>query len=126
MNENETRIVIAGGSGFLGRALAAHFVKKGCEVVILTRSPGTTEQAVREVAWDAHSLGPWQQELEGAAAVVNLTGKSVNCRYHARNRRELLDSRTNSTRVLGEAISRCVHPPEAWLNSSTATIYKHT
>src|SRR5215470_12491826 len=111
MNENRKRIVIAGGSGFLGRALAAHFVKRGCEVVILTRSPGTTEQSVREVLWDARSAGPWQTELEGAAAVVNLTGKSVNCRYHAHNRREILDSRTDSTRVLGEAISRCVNPP---------------
>jgi uncharacterized protein (TIGR01777 family) len=126
MNGNRKRIVLAGGSGFLGRALASHFSKGGWEVIILTRSPKTSERAGREVAWDARTPGPWQTELEGAAAVVNLTGKSVNCRYHERNRQEILDSRTNSTRVLGEAISRCAHPPMVWLNASTATIYKHT
>jgi len=126
MNGNRKRIVLAGGSGFLGRALSIHFSKEGWEVVVLTRSPNTSARQVREVAWDAHSAGPWQAELEGAAAVVNLTGKSVNCRYHARNRQEILDSRTYSTRVLGEAIGRCVNPPKVWLNSSTATIYKHT
>jgi uncharacterized protein (TIGR01777 family) len=126
MNENRKRIVVAGGSGFLGQALASHFSKEGWEVVILARSPNTSEQAVREVAWDARTAGPWQAELEEAAAVVNLTGKSVNCRYHARNRQEIMDSRTNSTRVLGEAISRCANPPKVWLNASTATIYRHT
>jgi uncharacterized protein (TIGR01777 family) len=126
MNGNRKRIVLAGGTGFLGRALASHFSKGGWEIVVLTRSPNTSGQAVREVAWDARTPGPWQTELEGAAAVVNLTGKSVNCRYHARNRQEILDSRTDSTRVLGEAIGRCVNPPKVWLNASTATIYKHT
>jgi NAD dependent epimerase/dehydratase family enzyme len=94
--------------------------------VVLTRAPGQTGLVGRHVAWDACTLGAWQGELEGATAVVNLTGKSVNCRYHARNRKEILDSRVNSTRILGEAIGRCVQPPRVWLNASTATIYKHT
>jgi uncharacterized protein (TIGR01777 family) len=126
MNTNAKRIILAGGSGFLGQALAAHFLNAQWEVVILSRDPNRAGGVGRQVSWDARTLGSWQSELEGAAAVVNLTGKSVNCRYHARNRREILDSRLNSTRVLGEAIGRSVHPPEVWLNSSTATIYKHT
>lgn len=116
------RIILAGGSGFLGRALAAHFVAAGWEVVIITRSQRQKEGLGRFVLWS----GDWQRELDGASAVVNLTGKSVNCRYNARNRREILDSRVNSTCALGEAIGRCADPPPVWLNASTATIYTHT
>jgi uncharacterized protein len=120
------RIILAGGSGFLGQALAAHFLNAQWEVVILTRSPGQCGVAGRQVAWDACALGSWQKELEGATALINLTGKSVNCRYNARNRKEILDSRVNSTRVLGQAIGQCVRPPQVWLNASTATVYRHT
>ena len=120
------RIIFAGGSGFLGQTLACYFQERGFEVVVLTRAPGQTGVVGRQVAWDACTLAVWLGELEGATAVVNLTGKSVNCRYHARNRREILDSRVNSTRILGEAIGRCAQPPRVWLNASTATIYKHT
>jgi uncharacterized protein (TIGR01777 family) len=123
---NTKRIVLAGGSGFLGQALAAHFSKAGWEVVILTRQPDQIGKEARGVFWDAGSLGSWQKELEGASALVNLTGKSVNCRYDKRNREEILNSRLCSTRVLGEAITRCNRPPAVWLNASTATIYRHT
>jgi len=122
----KTRIVIAGGSGFLGSVLAEHFATHGYEVVILTRKPKTRTDSGRKVLWDGETLGEWAKELEGARALINLAGLSVNCRYHARNRKRLRDSRLNSTRVLGEAIARCINPPPAWLNSSTATIYKHT
>lgn len=120
------RIILAGGSGFLGGELAKHFTALGREVVILTRSPKPRPDQVREVAWDAKSLGDWARELEGATAVVNLTGRSVDCRYNATNRREIMDSRVNSTRVVGEAIAQCKNPPRVWLNSSTATLYTHT
>jgi uncharacterized protein (TIGR01777 family) len=120
------RIVIAGGSGFLGTLLADHFAAQGVEVVILTRSPKARRGRVREVRWDGESVSDWLEELEGARALINLAGVSVNCRYHARNRKFMVDSRLNSTRVLGEAIARCANPPPVWLNSSTATIYKHT
>ena len=120
------RIVIAGGSGFLGGVLIAHFGRQGFGVVNLSRSAAGSRAGCREVAWDGKILGPWTNELERAEAVVNLAGRSVNCRYHERNRREILDSRIESTRVLGQAIARCKHPPRVWLNSSTATIYKHT
>ena len=120
------KIILAGGSGFLGTALAAHFQKLGYEIVILTRSPKTTSGNIREVGWDAKTLGAWANELEGADAAVNLTGKSVNCRYTAQNQKEIIDSRVNSTRAVGEAVAKCKEPPHVWLNSSSATIYKHS
>ena len=125
---NTQKIILAGGSGFLGRVLAGHFTRRGCDVVILTRNPRPTsgEGRIRQVGWNGCTAGPWTVELEAAAAVINLAGRSVNCRYHARNRRQMMDSRVNSTRVLGDAIERCHQPPRVWLNSSTATIYKHS
>ena len=120
------RIILAGGSGFLGQALAAHFQKRDFEVVILGRSSGHVSLAGRKVIWDARTPGSWQSELEGGTAVVNLTGKSVNCRYNKVNREEILGSRVDSTRVLGFAIAGCARPPRVWLNASTATVYRHT
>jgi uncharacterized protein (TIGR01777 family) len=120
------RIILAGGSGFLGKALAAHFKARDFEVLVLTRSAGQADVTGRHVSWDARTIGPWQPELEGATALVNLTGKSVNCRYNRYNREEILCSRVDSTRVLGQAIAKCVRPPKVWLNASTATIYRHT
>src|SRR6185295_10838260 len=96
------------------------------EVVVLTRSAQSTGDKVRRVGWDGQSVGDWWAELEGSLAVINLAGRSVDCRYTARNRRLILDSRLDPTRVLGEAIGRCAKPPRVWLNSSTATIYKHS
>jgi uncharacterized protein (TIGR01777 family) len=125
-SEFPKRIVLSGGSGFLGGELARHFSTLEWKVVILTRSPRLRADGVREVAWDAKSLGDWVRELEGATAVVNLTGRSVDCRYNAKNRREIMESRVNSTRVVSEAIGRCKTPPRVWLNSSTATVYQHT
>ena len=125
MTQAQPKLVIPGGSGFLGRIVAAWFARRGWDVVVLSRS-GRAGPAGRAVAWDGRTLGKWAHELEGAAAVLNLAGRSVNCRYTAANRREMLDSRTESTRVLGQAIAACSRPPRAWLNSSTATIYKHS
>lgn len=123
---NTDKIVLAGGSGFLGGELATHFGSLGWEVVILTRTPKRRSDPVREVGWDAKSLGDWSRELDGATAVVNLTGRSVDCRYNAKNRREIMDSRVHSTRVVGAAIAQSQTPPAVWLNSSTATLYTHT
>lgn len=120
------RIILAGGSGFLGRALAGHFQKAGHEIVILARAPISGWNDVRQISWDARTRGHWAKELEGATAVINLVGRSVNCRYHERNRRQILESRVLSTRILGEVISECKMPPPVWLNASTATIYRHT
>lgn len=116
------KIVLAGGSGFLGRVLTRHFQAEGSDVVVLTREP----KAADGVMWDAKTLGPWSAELDDADVVINLTGRTVNCRYNAANRRDIMESRINSTRVIGEAIRACARPPRVWLNASTATIYKHT
>jgi uncharacterized protein (TIGR01777 family) len=119
-------IIVAGGSGFIGRLLTDRLVSGNNNVVVLTRSPGPAAQSIRRVGWDGRTLGDWARELEGARALINLAGRSVNCRYNERNRREILESRVDSTRVVGEAVARCNTPPAVWLNASTATIYKHT
>ena len=120
------RIILAGGSGFLGNALARRFLSKQDEVVVLTRTPRERTDGAQEVAWDAKSMGAWADLVDGAHAVINLAGRSVDCRYTEKNRRDIIASRVDSTRVLGEAIARCAAPPRVWLNSSSATIYKHT
>ncbi len=122
---NKQRLILAGGTGFLGQALAKHFQKLGWEVAVLTRNPQAGRTA-REVRWEAEKLGDWARELDGAAAVVNLTGRSVDCRYTEANRRLIIESRVNSTRIIGQAIAQCAQPPRVWMNSSSATIYRHT
>src|SRR5262249_20797799 len=79
----------------------------------------------RVLLWDAETLGDWAGEFDGADAVINLAGRSVNCRYNQENRRLILESRVNSTRAVGEAIGRTARPPRVWLQASTATIYAH-
>lgn len=116
------KIVLAGGSGQVGRILQRAFVALGHRVVVLTRGAMTDANMVY---WDAQSLGAWVKELDGADVVVNLAGRSVNCRYHAANRRAIMDSRVQSTRILGEAMATVTQPPRVWLQSSTATIYAH-
>jgi len=116
------RIILAGGSGFLGQALAKHFTARGGDVLVLTRHP----TKANEVAWDGETLGDWTKHIDGADAVINLCGRSVDCRYTAANRSILIDSRVKPTRVLGQAIAQCANPPPLWLNASSATIYRHT
>lgn len=117
------RIVIPGGSGQVGALLSRAFLDEGHEVVVLSRRPA--RHSARVVEWDGETSGPWIGELDGADVVINLAGRSVNCRYHARNRRQIKDSRIRSTRVVGQAIARCSRPPRVWLQASTATIYAH-
>lgn len=119
------RMVIAGANGFLGRELSRWFVGQGWEVVGLVRAGATVVDGVRRVEWDGHVLGGWAVEIEGAEVLVNLAGRSVNCRYTPENRAEILESRTASTRILADAIALAKRPPELWLNLSTATIYRH-
>lgn len=120
------RIILAGGSGFLGSALAKRFCERDYEVVVLTRAPRGRTDRVKELPWDGKTLGEWAKLVDDADAVINLTGRSVDCRYTAANRRVIIASRVDSTRVLGEAIARCAQPPRVWLNASSATLYKHT
>ena len=116
------KIVIPGGSGQVGTILARAFHPEH-EVVVLSRRP--LSRPWRIVPWDGVSSGAWQREVDGCDVVINLAGRSVNCRYGARNRREILDSRVLSTRIVGRAIARAARPPAVWLQSSTATIYAH-
>ncbi|MCO6512587.1 MAG: DUF1731 domain-containing protein [Aridibacter famidurans] len=118
------KIVIPGGSGQVGTVLRRFLESEGHEVYILTRHPDKDD--ARQITWDGSSRGGWTKSFEGADAVINLAGRSVNCRYTPANRREIKSSRVDSTRVVGEAIAAAKHPPKVWLQMSTATIYEHT
>ncbi len=113
------KIILAGGSGFLGNALKEYFAKD--EVFTLTRKPKNSS----DVYWDAKTIGEWASILENADVLINMTGKSVDCRYTDENRAEILRSRIDSTKVLQDAMEGCINPPKVWLNSSSATIYVH-
>jgi uncharacterized protein len=115
--------VIPGGTGQVGTLLAQAFSADRHEVVVLSRRPIAAPWRI--VEWDGQTLGGWASELDGADVVINLAGRSVNCRYHTKNRRSIMDSRVNSTRVIGQAITRSSQPPRLWLQASTATIYAH-
>ncbi len=124
MSFRPLRIVIPGGSGQIGRILARHFYELGHDVTVLSRNPQPSEW--KTIYWSAYSSGDWALSMDGADVVINLAGRSVNCRYNAANRREILTSRTITTGLIGQAIAHSVHPPSLWLNASTATIYRHS
>ncbi|WP_100444758.1 TIGR01777 family oxidoreductase [Glycomyces xiaoerkulensis] len=115
------RIVIPGGTGQVGTILYRALTAAGHDVVVLTRQ----SQASHEVSWDGESLGPWAEAIDGSDVVINLAGRSVNCRYTTANLREMLSSRVRSARLVGEAIGAAADPPRLWLQMSTATIYAH-
>jgi uncharacterized protein len=117
------KIVIPGGSGQVGALLARHFHAKGHEVVVLSRQPAV--RPWRVTRWDGRHPGDWTKEIDGCDAVINLAGRSVNCRYTPENKKQIIESRVLSTRAVGESIHRATHPPRLWLQASTATIYAH-
>ena len=117
------KVVIAGGSGQVGTILARHFHGQGHSVVVLSRRPRPA--AWQMAGWDGVTKGPWIAALEHSDVCINLTGRSVDCRYHAKNRREMYHSRIVSTRLLNDVIASLKQPPPLWLNASTATIYRH-
>ena len=116
-------IVIPGGNGQIGRILARAAQVRGHHVTILSRRP--MQGPWDHVAWDGRTLGPWTSVIDGADVVINLAGRSVDCRYTPANRQEILTSRVDSTRVIGAAIAQAARPPRAWLQAGTATIYSH-
>lgn len=119
------KIVIAGGTGQIGAILCRAFKAAGDEVVVLSRSDADSRFGCRSVYWDGKSRCNWTQELEGSGVLINLAGKSVNCRYGKENRREIFDSRVDSVRAIRRALENAKHPPPVWLQASTATIYAH-
>ena len=121
--ENSMKVVIPGGSGHVGQVLRRAYEARGHTVVVLSRSGGDSGPVLR---WDGRTLGPWADEIDGADVVINLAGRTVNCRYTEENLKQMMDSRVDSTRVVGEAIAQAAQPPRVWLQMSTATIYAHT
>ncbi|HEX6523674.1 MAG TPA: DUF1731 domain-containing protein [Streptosporangiaceae bacterium] len=119
------KIVMPGGTGQVGAILARAFAAAGHEVVVLTRRPASTSARAGQVGWDGETLGPWADVIDGSDVVVNLAGRSVNCRYNKTNLTQMMQSRVRSTRVVGEAIAAARKPPGVWLQMSTATIYAH-
>jgi uncharacterized protein (TIGR01777 family) len=122
------KVILAGGSGFLGHALARAFSTTGWEVVVLTRDPDRVPPAddlpsVRPVLWNGETGGAWASELDDAAAVVNLAGRSINCVHTLENSREILDSRLNSVKALTKGYARAKRPPPVWVQVSATGFY---
>jgi uncharacterized protein (TIGR01777 family) len=134
----QKKIIIAGGTGFIGQEMIKYFGKDN-HIVVLTRQVsndhnnrnrysslnGDDLRFVQYVKWDGRSAGTWVNELEGADLLINLAGQSVNCRYTEANRKKIFDSRTEPVEALGRAITQCTNPPPLWINASSATIYRH-
>ncbi len=128
MNQSEIPrgpVVIFGANGFLGRYLSRHFLRRGREVVAVARRRDGVDARAMFLEWDGENLGPWSLSLEGAALVINLAGRSVNCRYDEENRREIMRSRVRTTELIGRAVRECRVPPAVWMNAGTATWYRH-
>jgi uncharacterized protein (TIGR01777 family) len=117
------RIVIPGGTGQVGGIVRRWYAAAGHDVLVLSRRPETLELGVRHRVWDGRSIGDWAEELDGADVVINLAGRSVNCRYTDDNLRQMMSSRVDSTHAVGRALELAVRPPSLWLQMSTATIY---
>ncbi len=123
------KIIITGASGYLGSVLAPFLSAQNHEIVCIARRKPDLESAaeaagIRHLVWDGQNMGDWAREFDGADAVINLAGRSVNCRYNEENRREILDSRLHTTRIVARAIGEAKNPPRVWLNASSATIYR--
>ncbi|MFK7058937.1 TIGR01777 family oxidoreductase [Flavobacterium oreochromis] len=120
------KIVISAGTGFLGQVLVDYFKKDNNEIIVLTRGRTKTKDNVHYVHWNAKTLTGWEKQLENTDILINLAGKSVDCRYNEENKKTILSSRIDSTKILNQAVLECENPPKHWLNSSTSTIYRHS
>lgn len=118
------KVVIAGGTGFIGRYLSQYFAQKGYEVVILSRKESAFKNNIRYVQWNGKTLSDWCAELENSDLLINLSGTSVAVRHNEKNKKQIYDSRILSTQVLNQAVSNCENPPKYWFNSSGASVYK--
>lgn len=120
------KLIIVAGTGFLGQVLVNYFRNKFEEIIVLTRGNPETKDGIRYVKWNAKTFTGWEKELENTDLLINLAGKSVDCRYTETNKKEILDSRIESTNILNLAVLHCQNPPRHWMNSSTSTIYRHS
>jgi len=118
------KLIIAAGTGFLGQVLVNHFKDKFEEIVVLTRGKSQKIDGIKYVNWNAKTFSGWENELENADVLINFAGKSVDCRYTEKNKKEILLSRIQSTKILNQAVLNCENSPKHWLNSSTSTIYR--
>lgn len=132
------KIILAGGTGFMGQEMIKYFGKEN-DIVVLTRQLPDTDNnrnhytsltendllRVRFVKWDGKTTGAWAAELNNTDLLINLAGKTVNCRYNQKNKEEILNSRTDAVKAIGTAIQQCTDPPKLWINASSATIYRH-
>lgn len=121
-----TKIVIAGGTGFLGSCLANHYHKNGTQVFILTRGREHSAGNTQYVQWDGKNKGTWAAILENTDVLINLNGKSVDCRYTEKNKRLIYSTRLDATAALGRVLQLCANPPKLWINAASATIYRHS
>jgi uncharacterized protein (TIGR01777 family) len=118
-----SKIIIAGGDGFLGSKLSTHLLHKGHEVIILSRHKSGKQHKYQYVNWDGKTLGPWADELNGCEAIINLSGRSLNTSFTKKHKKEILDSRINTTNIIGQAIANAETPPKTWINGSAMGIY---
>ena len=132
------KIIIAGGTGFIGQEMTKYFSEEN-QIIILTRQLKKVQnnrnhydslhqhdlKNVQFLNWDGKTTGEWVKELNEADIIINLAGKTVNCRYTEKNKKEIFDSRTDAVKVIGKAIGQCTTPPKLWINASSATIYRH-
>lgn len=116
-------IVIAGGSGFIGEAISNHYLTNGYEVVVLTRGETQLKNNINYQHWDGKTVGEWKKTIDCAKALINLSGKSINCRFTDENKKALINSRVNTTKTLLEAVKGITTPPEIWLNASAGAMY---
>jgi uncharacterized protein len=116
------RIVVPGGSGFIGRSLIPALARAGYDAVVLSRF-GTPIPGARVAVWDGRSPGDWARELDGAAAIINLAGRSIDCRHTPRHRDEILRSRLDSVSAIARAISACARPPAVWVQAGGIGYY---
>ena len=120
------KVIIAGGTGAIGTALISFLLQRNHQVILLSRKDIVAAPRVHALHWDGEHVGPWKIWCENADIIINLCGKSVNCRYTEKNKLQILRSRLRSTRAIGKLIQSLERPPAVWLNASSATIYEGT
>lgn len=119
------KAIIAGGTGFMGQALIEALEDHFRQIIVLTRGQARKQGKVKYMHWDGKKVGAWSREVDGSDLIVNLCGRSVDCRYNEENKKEIIDSRMESTLALGAAAIMAFNPPKVWINAGSATIYEH-